>query len=459
MNNNSRYGGLHAEAKILIENHQTPLLCFYLDKESNEVKLIADTVSQRKVRESGQFEKLECLLKRTKKEKNKLAFYDDCSLGHGQCNPKDPMFSYDKLPTEILRAIFKYLVPEDLKTLILVSQTWKSVADEPLLWTGFGLPTKCMKNQKLFEKFFEGSLSSKLQYLELGKCDFLLEDHHFEMFMSLNIFSIKITCDVDLSKVSNQLLLKNDAEVKIKIDDITIFGIEGLESILHSLTVFSINGFDGLRDGLLRQWMEILDKSCKLKCLELFYIDVTQIPKQMLARVANKIERVNLIFAECSPDQLKEVFKGMVKSDSKMKHLELTDSNLSLISPTLFAKAVNKLESFLYGLCELSESQVLEMFRIMSLGTNLKNLRIYYGDKENGITSLETMGMDKMEHIELVEPEILAKAVNNLESLQLDLGASTEESSRLTLTQILAIVKKLNSKTSLKCASTRARPT
>jgi hypothetical protein len=100
----------------------------------------------------------------------------------------------------------------------------------------------------------------------------------------------------------------------------------------------------------------------------------------------------------------------MVKTDSKMKHLELTNLNLSLVSPTLFAKAVNKLESFLYGLCELSESQVLEMFRIMSLGTNLKKLGTYYGDKEYEETSSETMGMDKMEHIELVEPEILAKA-------------------------------------------------
>jgi hypothetical protein len=81
--------------------------------------------------------------------------------------------------------------------------------------------------------------------------------------------------------------LKDDAEVKFEIVENTIFGIEGLESILHRLTVF-------MTDGLLRHWMEILDKSCKLKCLELCYVDVTKIPKQMRAMVVNKIERVNL---------------------------------------------------------------------------------------------------------------------------------------------------------------------
>ena len=83
--------------------------------------------------ESEQFEKVEDMLKSSLKEKHKLNFYDDRTLGEKN-NYKDPVllprFSYDKPPTDILRTLFKYLRPEDLKNLLLVSQIWKSVAVE-----------------------------------------------------------------------------------------------------------------------------------------------------------------------------------------------------------------------------------------------------------------------------------------------------------------------------------------
>jgi len=535
MNNNPSFGGLHAEARTLIEEHQTPLLCFYLDKESNEVKMIADSESHRKVVESKLLEKVEEMLKSSLQEKNKLKFYDDHTLCQNN-NYKDPVLlplvSYDKLPTEILRTIFKHLRPEDLKTLLLVSQTWKSVADDPLLWTGFGLPTKCTKNKDLLESFLsEGSLSSKLQHLKLGKFDFNLNDSYFESFMGLNISSIEITPDVDLSNVSIELLatlvndckefsirdnytlnfntqkkfcslleaiikkmsetsrvkslklqrtrltsiaadvvseafknltsidfyqveissdaiqaifksIRIDAKVKIMVEDES--WIDCLDAILHRLEGFSFHA-GPLMNGQLRRWIDILDSSCKLEYLELGEdVDVRQIPSELLVRVVNKVQRVNLQILDrrISPNQLREIFKGILGSDSKLKHLELCTMDLKVISSELFAKAANKLESFYYGFCDVSESQVLEMFRVMSLGTNLKNL--------GECPPCEGFSFDEMEHIELVDPVTLAKAVNNLESLHLDRGANSDDRPRLTLAQLVAIIKQLNIKTSLK---------
>jgi len=511
------------------------LLCFYLDKESNEVKMIADSESHRKVVESKLLEKVEEMLKSSLQEKNKLKFYDDHTLCQNN-NYKDPVLlplvSYDKLPTEILRTIFKHLRPEDLKTLLLVSQTWKSVADDPLLWTGFGLPTKCTKNKDLLERFLsEGSLSSKLQHLELKKFDFNLNDSYIESFLALNISSIEITPDVDLSNVSKELLvtlvnnckefsirdkyestylntqkkfcalleaiikkmseksrmkslklertrltsipadvvseafknltsidfheveigsdaiqaifmsLRIDAKVKIMVEDKS--WIDCLDAILHRLEGFSFHA-GPLTNGQLRRWIDILDSSCKLKYLELGEeVDVRQIPTELLVRVLNKVERVKLhMFSTISPHQVKEIFKGILGLDSKLKHLELGNMNLKVISPELFGKAVNRLESFYYGFCEVSESQVLEMFRVMSLGTSLKNL--------GECPPCEGFSFDEMEHIELVDPVTLAKAVNNLESLHLDRGANSDDRPRLTLAQLVAIIKQLNIKTSLK---------
>jgi len=529
MNNNPSFGGLHAEARTLIEEHQTPLLCFYLDKESNEVKMIADSESHRKVVESKLLEKVEEMLKSSLQEKNKLKFYDDHTLCQNN-NYKDPVLlplvSYDKLPTEILRTIFKHLRPEDLKTLLLVSQTWKSVADDPLLWTGFGLPTKCTKNKDLLESFLsEGSLSSKLQYLELGKFDFNLNDSYFESFMALNISSIEITPDVDLSNVSNELLatlvnnckefsirdnyylstqkfcalleaiikkmseksrikslklqrtrltsipadvvseafknltsidfdevvivpdaiqaifksLRIDAKVKVRVVDKNL--VDSLEAIMHRLEGFSFHA-GRLMNGQLRRWFDILDSSCNLKYLELGEeVDVRQIPTKLLVRVVNKVERLYMC-STISNHQVKEIFKGILESDSKLKHLELGNMNLEVISPELFGKAANRLESFYYGFCDVSESQVLEMFRVMSLGTNLKNL--------GECPPCQGFSFDEMEHIEKVDPVTLAKAVNNLESLHLDLGAIRSDRPRLTLAQLVSIIKQLNIKTCLK---------
>ena len=102
---------------------------------------------------------------------------------------------------------------------------------------------------------------------------------------------------------------------------------------------------------------------------------------------------------------------------------------LTEIDPKTLAIAVNKLESFDFGdFGELSESHTKEMFTVMSLGTNLKILDV-----------------ESIKHIDAVDPETLAKAVNNLESVQFDL-----EDSNLTLAQYIAIFKRFGTQRKLK---------
>ena len=76
----------------------------------------------------------------------------------------------------------------------------------------------------------------------------------------------------------------------------------------------------------------------------------------------------------------------------------------------------------------MSEEQTKEVIRVMSSGTCLKKLDF----------------IDFVDHIEKVDPLILAKALNNLEFLRVDFPPP------ITLPQILVIFNQLNVKTRIK---------
>ena len=209
------YQGLRVEAQAVIENEQTPFLCFHFDKMSKRVFIMADSESLKKVQELKALLDMENILKTTFEEGKKLMMYDQkCEAEkllcvnrpngiptQHKCHLPKPKFqfswekalpgcfedrraptevNYERLPREILRAVFEFLDPSDLKQVILVSKHWKSVAEEPVLWKDFDLPIKCRKSEINFEKFFKKSISSKLQILSLHNFFFQLNDHHLQ---------------------------------------------------------------------------------------------------------------------------------------------------------------------------------------------------------------------------------------------------------------------------------------
>ena len=170
----------------------------YLDQKTHQVNLIADSESQQNLRESKALLEIEDILIRTNEKKANLQFHDHqreevvnpCTSSLHSCHQsipskyhqlsweknlqncfKDqslPDGRYDKLPAEILRIIFGFLEPTDLRSLLLVSKSWKAVAEEPALWTGFDFPEKSRKSSLKLKKFMRTSLSSKIQHVTLA---------------------------------------------------------------------------------------------------------------------------------------------------------------------------------------------------------------------------------------------------------------------------------------------------
>ena len=101
MNANEIYGyqGLRVETQAMIENEQTPFLCFHFDKMSKRVFIMADSESLKKVQELRTLLDIENILKTTFEEGKKLILYDQKfeagpkSIYLNICKPQNSMIS------------------------------------------------------------------------------------------------------------------------------------------------------------------------------------------------------------------------------------------------------------------------------------------------------------------------------------------------------------------------------
>jgi len=298
---------------------------------------------------------------------------------------------------------------------------------------------------------------------------FKLNDGHFKKFLSLHIVEITIN-NIDLTSVSDELfakLVNRCKECKISLQG-------------------SLNSLEPNKWGAIFGAMR---KGTKLKTFALSWegtgvISVSQIPVGILAQAFSKLESLSLKSVQFGENQLKTICESLTGS-SNMKYLELQDiggpksdlvcmnmldavltnlrgftykpsvlnshaerlmelldkscklnsltllhCNLIEVPPKLLARVFNKLEclNLSWSGDTMSEEQTKEVFRVMSSGTCLKKFDF----------------IEFVDHIEKVDPVILAKALNNLEFLRVDFP------SPITLPQILAIFKQLNVKTRIK---------
>jgi len=418
--------------------------------------------------------------------------------------------NYDKLPSEILRHVFGFLEPEDLKTVLLVSRTWKSVAEEPSLWTGFGLPETCKNSVQNLLEFSKMSLFFNLQHLDLSDFTFKFSDEHFKLFLSLDLSSIEFS-GMNLSGVSDGLLGKivNSCKECVIKECFTVInangsyktlGLEKISNILSEvqedtklrsfklshdldsrkldvtdippdilsrafskLTMLKLenlhlsseqmtsifDGFVNLKslvfNGILldatqtSHLVEALDKAWRLKSLNLSDVDVTDIPSMVLSNTMLKIVKVELKNVLMETSQIEDIFLAFTTGDYDMKHLSMVGMNdedeLSVVNAEVFARAVNKLESFYFD-GDLPEDQLKEMFKVMSVGTSLKMI---------GCPG-EQIPVDQLQYISEIDPEVLSKALNNLQSVRFGFGNEKDIGCFLRVPQLMAFFKQLSVK-------------
>ena len=191
------------------------------------------------------------------------------------------------LPSEILEKIFHLLSPQDLKTVMLVCKFWKEAGELPGLWSWACF---CLNGESL-------SSWAWIHVQELAPLTVWAN--------AINSKRMKLVKHLRVTKVN-----KRQAEAILD----TIAG----DSFLQSLSITS-------------SW----------SCLVPSDIDETPIKPLLLIRAINKLEE---FITDCrlSDKQAKAIFED-INGDSKLKKLQLKNSNLALVKPEVLATAVNKM--------------------------------------------------------------------------------------------------------------------
>jgi len=167
-------------------------------------------------------------------------------------------------------------------------------------------------------------------------------------------------------------------------------------------------------------------KDVKLRHLTIQHFDLTTLSSSLLSQVVNNIENVYINHCtEIRNGQISRIVKD-IPEHGKMKGLQVEGVRLSRIETKSLNKAVNSLKNFHSINSDFSREQLQEIFNTMASDTNLKDVSF--------------IGVEGLEEI---SPVVLAKALNNLESVYV--GHCS-----LSAAQMLCFFEQLVNKSTLK---------
>merc|ERR1719239_1812891 len=153
----------------------------------------------------------------------------------------------------------------------------------------------------------------------------------------------------------------------------------------------------------------------KLKSLNLSWItSIAYLEPKLISDVAMLLERIDLGFIQLTQAQSLALFEGLKQHTSALKRLNLSQSDLAHIDPTLLAEVVVGLEEVGLENTKLHTLQVVALFQMLEkCSGNLKSLEL-------GANNLSLSGT-------LVGPALVARAMTGLEGVGLSGTRLTSE--------------------------------
>jgi len=301
-----------------------------------------------------------------------------------------------RLPAEVLERIFRHLPPPSLKNVLQVCRRWREIGEAPSLWTWVSLPSVT-----------ETNLSSAVDMLRCKR--------------------LSVATCLEARFVSRELLEAIGDHPGLRGLDVG-YSTCGLASFPTSLLVHALTrgleSADLRKTGMSFEQIEALFRALpntKLKSLNLSWItSVALLWPELLSSNVALLEKIDLGFIQLTRAQTAALFKTLKQGSSPLKRLNLSQSDLAHLDPTLLAEVVVKLEEV--GL----ENSKLESAQVVALCQALKQ------DNCN-LKSLELGGNNLSIDI---EPSLLASATARLEGVGLS-------GTRLTTDQLRELLNSL----------------
>ena len=296
----------------------------------------------------------------------------------------------------ILGAIFRHLVPSDIKTAALVNRRWREEVERTTLWTW---ATVTLRTRNFKERFH----SKRFQVISRVDCERLHGGQLSKLFevSDLNLTEITIgpVCNLRTRKTAPRTL--SQARVQT-------------EAMFNSIAQ---------------------SQDMKLKKLDVSdYISLRKLSAGRLLHLPQAIVRLEEI---CLPnlrsEQAESVFTAIGQSeDLRLKRLSVGVMEFSRVSPGVLARGLIRLENFHYGIRFGSGSGSEVM-------TKEQGLAVIAAIAESEDLKLRSLALKRGLYprgygcTDGIEPRVLSQAVVKLEEISLG-GISTEQAESIFTT-------------------------
>jgi len=279
-----------------------------------------------------------------------------------------------ELPEEMLRRILGLLAPGDLKTAMLVCKLWKSLVEDPKLWTW--------------------AVVSVNTRLDLQK----LKIHRLQ-----HIQSIRLPPSVDIKSIWDPPEDMTEIfQVVLDIPSITL--VDGIEKydlgsiepwllgqVLGKLDVLKLNAHGNLSSVQLEHiFTTIAGNESPMKELFVVALWVDDLGPTLFASAGSNVRKLEL--SVCDEAQMLALLQNIVDSERPLEKLHLHSCLMDNVDPDLVGKAFNKLEEVVIDKCKygwIKHEQITATLRgVLEEESKLKKLML------NDIGSYAT-GIDK----------------------------------------------------------------
>lgn len=227
----------------------------------------------------------------------------------------------------------------------------------------------------------------------------------------VNLSFTELTPD-QLTHLFDTLVTQND----VNLNNIEFFSVDLsgtsprlLGKALVTMEVVSLSNTE-LRFEHIQSFFEEIVKSIYLKELNLDFSELFYVSSELFANSLSRLEKVSLACTVMDIEQLELLLENISKQ-SKIRELDLLDTDMTGIDAKLTGEAVNKLEKINLSGCKLTGEQlnfIVEEYDFMTLkDLNLDYVDLCKVDEE----SLSALAM-KLEKISLKKSNLTAHQLN-----------------------------------------------
>ena len=312
----------------------------------------------------------------------------------------------------------------------MVCRWWREVGEVPQLWTWACLKVDChLYSAQILQEMFASRRLQSVRRMKV-RSDYGVRSNEVAVLEALLPVVAKrpgLLESLDLSRPRDGHTINlNEVDAKLLAQAVTHL-VEINFSNLSCLTAQQMNAI----------FAALLDDSSLLKRLTMYYVDLFIVDYQIMARVINKLEEVDLTGAAVTSKQAIAVFTLMIKnSNLKKLNLDITKvadrfiskkwrHQINGVNPELLAEALTHLEEVKLPTC---------------LDLEQKNAIFATLDASQGqLKRLDISGNDLSD----VDAVLVANVVNKMEFVDI-------QNTDLTVSQITAILKQSVAATSLK---------